>query len=180
MPRSRIDGDTHATQRISAQLLDAYGVTVDTTRNLIYATSIYEGRLAIIDGATHTLLGKLDLWRGDGRKVPLRVIAVNPNVGTEGHLLLVTSSEDGGEDQVLLIPNGWPTLGTPVPLDVASYPLEGIAFDPTTDRFWVTSVGSGLVSVIQDGLPVCSIPFSYSEGGGFDVGPGRFPREGYR
>ncbi|GEM_PF-4353991 len=118
MPRSRIDGDTHATQRISAQLLDAYGVTVDTTRNLIYATSIYEGRLAIIDGATHTLLGKLDLWRGDGRKVPLRVIAVNPNVGTEGHLLLVTSSEDGGEDQVLLIPNGWPDASlavTPLP-----------------------------------------------------------------
>jgi DNA-binding beta-propeller fold protein YncE len=55
-----------------------------------------------------------------------------------------------------LIPNGWPTLGTPVPLDIASYPQEGIALEPEQDRVWVTSVSSGLVSVIQDGEPVCS------------------------
>jgi hypothetical protein len=83
--------------------------------------------------------------------------------------LIVTSSRDGddGRDQLLLIPNGWPTLGTPVPLDIASYPQEGIALDPVQDRVWVTSVDSGLVSVVQDGEPVCSIPLSSS--GGFHM-----------
>ena len=57
-------------------------------------------------------------------------------------------------------------MGTPVPLDVAGYPQEGIALDSDGDRVWVTSVDSGLVSVIQDGEPVCSIPFSASAGGG--------------
>jgi DNA-binding beta-propeller fold protein YncE len=154
-----IDGETHETYRVATGLLDGYGVVVDTTRNLIYATSIYEGRLVIIDGETEEGLGKIEFRRSDGRKPPLRFLAVNPDVGPEGHLFLITSSVDKGEDQLLLIPNGWPSLGTPVPLDIARYPVEGIAFNPETDRVWVTSVESGVVSVIQDGLPVCSYPF---------------------
>lgn len=154
-----IDGETHETYRVATGLLDGYGVAVDATRNLIYATSIYEGRLVIIDGETEEGLGKIEFRRSDGRKPPLRFLAVNPDVGPEGHLFLITSSADKGEDQLLLIPNGWPSLGTPVPLDMARYPVEGIAFNPETDRVWVTSVESGVVSVIQDGLPVCSYPF---------------------
>jgi len=57
-------------------------------------------------------------------------------------------------------------LGTPVPLDIAVYPQEGIALDSDGDRVWMTSVGSGLVSVIQDGEPVCPTPFSTGAGGG--------------
>jgi DNA-binding beta-propeller fold protein YncE len=158
-----IHGDTHATDRIGAWLLDAYGVTVDTARNLIYTTSIAEGRLSVIDGNTDQGLAYMDIWRSDGRKVPLRVVTVNSGVGLSGHLLLTTSSEDRGEDQVLLIPNGWPALGTPVPLDIARYPLEGIALDPDADRVWVTSVHDGSVSVVQDGEPVCLLPFSAAE-----------------
>jgi DNA-binding beta-propeller fold protein YncE len=142
---------------------------VDTTRNLIYVSAIDEGRISIIDGATDRQIGSLHIKRGDGETVPLRNVVVNPNVGPEGHLLLTTSSEDGGQDQFLLIPNGWPTLGTPVPLDIASYPLEGLALDPTTDRAWVTSVGSGLVSVVQDGLPVCLTPFDVGGGDVFQI-----------
>jgi PKD repeat protein len=154
-----IDGATHSSHHIGTTLLDAYGVAVDPTRNLIYATSIAQGRLVVINGLTDTQIGRMDIWRSGGRKVPLRVVEVNPNMGSTGHLFLITSSEDGGEDQLLLIPNGWPTLGTPVPLDVASYPQEGIALDQDENRIWVTSVGSGRATVVQDGMPVCSIPF---------------------
>jgi len=155
-----IRGDNHQTYRVGTNLLDAFGVAVDSSRNLVYAASIGEGKLAIIDGGSEQVLDTVTWHRSDGRKVPLRVALVNPDVGTEGHLFLVTSEEDGGENQLLLVPNGWPTLGTPVPLDLADYPLEGIALDPVTDRVWVTSVRDGIVSVVQDGLPVCTTPLA--------------------
>jgi len=160
-PMTVIHGDTHTTERVAVALLDAFGITVDTTRNLVYATSSVEGRLAIVDGAADQLLGTRVIQHSSGQKATLRAIAVNPNVGSEGHLFLVASSEYGGEDQLLLIPNGWPTLGTPVALDIARYPKEGIALNPDTDRLWVTSVESGLVSVVQDGEPVCSTPSTF-------------------
>jgi len=156
-----IYGDTHTTHRVYAHLFDGFAVTVDITRNLVYAASAAEARLAIIDGSTDLLLGTMDIQRSDGQKVTLRSIAVSPDVGPRGHLYLVTSSEYGGLDQLLMIPNGWPTLGTPVPLDIARYPKEGLALDPDTNRFWVTSVTSGLVSVVQDGEPACSTTFSH-------------------
>ncbi len=159
-----ISGTTHARQTIGTTnpdlvLLDAYGVAVDTQHNMIYATGISQGRIALIDGDRDEIGGALDIRR-DGHGVWLRAIAVNPAVGDYGHVWVVTSSEDGERDQVLLIPVV--LLGTPrvVPLDVAPYPLDGIALDPTTQRFWVTSVHSALVSVIQDGEPVCLTPFA--------------------
>jgi DNA-binding beta-propeller fold protein YncE len=150
-----IDGTTNNPRIILTALLDPYAVTVDTTRNLVYAAAIDEGRITIIDGATDQQISSMKIRRSNGDIVPLRVIGINPNVGPEGHLFLTTSSEDGGQNQFLLIPNGWPALGTPVQLDIASYPLDGITFDPDTNQVWVTSVGSNLVNVIQDGLPVC-------------------------
>ncbi len=159
-----IRGDTHTTHRIYAHLFDAYAVAVDTTRNLVYAASVAEACLSVIDGATDQLLGTMDIRRSDGQTVTLRAIGVNPDAEPEGHLFLLTSSEYGGQDQLLLIPNGWPTLGTPVPLDVPAYPKEGLALDPASDRLWVTSVTSGLVNVVQDGNPACAIPFSLNSG----------------
>ncbi len=155
-----IRGDTHQTYRIASGVFDAFGVAVDPTRNLIYVASVYEGRLSVIDGATELGLGKVNLYRSDGRKVPLLALAFNPDLGPEGHLWLVTSSEQpDGEDQVLLIPNGWPTLGTPIPVDLSYYPNWGIAIDPVTDRVWVPLVTDARASVVQDGEPVCPAPF---------------------
>ncbi|MBC7227954.1 MAG: PKD domain-containing protein [Thermoflexales bacterium] len=162
-----IDGATHATRTIQAGpgqfqflLLDAYGVAVDTVRNRVYAIGISQGRIALIDGATDTIVGAIDVHRGDGSRVPLRVIAVNPGIGTSGHLWVVTSEEDSGQNQVLLIPV-WPMgTPTPVPLDLPSFPLEGIALDPVANQVWVTSVRSGQVTVVQDGEPLCTTPFS--------------------
>jgi DNA-binding beta-propeller fold protein YncE len=163
-----INGASHSTQRLSTSLIDAYGIAVDTGRNLIYATAIAQGRISIIDGATGTELGHVDIKRSNGKKVPLRVVAVNPGMGSQGHLWLVTSSEDGGQDQLLLIPNGWPTLGKPVPMPLDSYPLEGIAIQAGRNRIWVTSVSSGLVTVALDGEPACPSGFLAQT---FDAGP---------
>jgi PKD repeat protein len=160
-----INCSTHATQRVLVNLIDAFGIAVDSTRNLVYVTSIEHARMSVISGTTDTYVGSMDIQRGGGQKVDLRVVEVNPNVGTEGHLWLTTSSADGGSyDQLLLMPNGWPTLGTPVPLDILSFPLIGIALDPDTDRIWVTNQSSAAVSVVQDGEPICSTPFSLSGG----------------
>ncbi|MFN3762452.1 MAG: PKD domain-containing protein, partial [Anaerolineae bacterium] len=156
-----IDGATHAWHYIQSTnpalvLLDAYGVAVDATRNRVYATGISQGRIALIDGATDAIVGAMDIRREGGAHVPLRVIAVNPDIGTYGHLFAVTSEEDGGQNQVLLIPVWEMGTPTPVPLDLPPFPLDGIALDPTTDRVWVTSVGSGQVTVVQDGEPLCT------------------------
>ncbi|MCX8067164.1 MAG: YncE family protein, partial [Anaerolineae bacterium] len=162
-----IDGATHTTRTIQAgpgqyqlALLDTYGVAVDSLRNRVYATTISQGRIALIDGATDTIVGAMDVKRGDGSQVMLRVIAVNPNMGTHGHLWTVTSEEDGGQNQVLLIPVWAMGTPTPVPLDLPPYPLEGIALDPVANQVWVTSVRSGQVTVVQDGEPTCIKPFS--------------------
>ena len=149
-----IAGDTHIVRPIGTTLLDAYGVTVDTTRNLVYATGIAQGRICIIDGATDTQIGSLDMHVED-RAMWLRAILVNPSIGDTGHLMVVTSSNDGEQDRFLLIPNGWPEMGAFIPLNLPAYPQEGLALDPLTDRVWVTSVSSGVVSVIQDGEPLC-------------------------
>jgi len=166
-----IDGATHQTRTIQAGsgrtdllLLDAYGVAVDATRNRVYVTAISQGRIALIDGERDTIVGAMDVHRGDGSRVPLRVIAVNPGAGTYGHLWTVTSEEDGGQNQVLLIPVWAMGTPTPVPLDLPPYPLEGIALDPTTNRVWVTSVRSGQATVVQDGEPLCLTPFSVGQG----------------
>lgn len=162
-----IDGTTHQTRTIQAgpgqwrlALLDAYGVAVEPVGNRIYVTAISQGRIVLIDGATDVIAGAMDVKRGNGSVVPLRVIAVNPGIGAYGHLWTVTSEEDGGQNQVLLIPVLLMGTPTPVPLDLPSYPLEGIALDPTTNRVWVTSVRSGQVAVVQDGEPLCLTPFS--------------------
>ncbi|MCS7177939.1 MAG: PKD domain-containing protein [Anaerolineae bacterium] len=162
-----IDGTNHTTRTIQAgpgqcplALLDAYGVAVDPVRNRIYVTGISQGRIALINGATDTIVGAMDVKRGDGSRVRLRVIAVNPHLGTHGHLWTVTSEEDGGQNQVLLIPVWEMGTPTPVPLDLPAYPLEGIALDPVANQVWVTSVRSRQVTVVQDGEPLCTTPFS--------------------
>ncbi len=160
-----IDGNTHAWHYIQSTnpalvLLDAYGVTVDATRNRIYATGISQGRIALIDGATDTIVGAMNFYRESGAHLWLRAIVVNSGVGAYGHLWVVTSEEDGERNQVLLIPV-WPMgTPTPVPLDLPSFPLDGIALDPVAGQVWVTSVRSGQVTVVQDGEPLCLTPFS--------------------
>jgi hypothetical protein len=73
--------------------------------------------------------------------------------------MLVAKDEKQEVGQLLVIPmasNGWPPLSSePTALDISPYPQQGILVDPTTDRVWATSVESGLVNVVQDGLPAC-------------------------
>ena len=161
-----IDGETHQTRLVSVGLFDAFGAAVDVSRNLIYVSSVGEGRLAIIDGQTEELVDKFNLRRSDGRAIPLLVLAANPNLGPAGHLWLVTSSaETDGEDQALLI-HRWPAVSASrtidqlqdfqsgIPIDLARAPKWGIAIDRQTNRVWIPSIESELVNVVQDGEPV--------------------------
>jgi hypothetical protein len=66
----------------------------------VCVTSYWSWTVMMYDAETLTVLGELT-----GFAEPAH-LAVNPNVGSDGHLLLVTSSSDGGLNQFLLIPGG--------------------------------------------------------------------------
>jgi uncharacterized repeat protein (TIGR01451 family) len=154
-----IDGATHSTHGIGTALIDRWGMAIDRPRNLIYATAIWQGRICVIDGATDLQVGCMDARYTDGSTVRLREAEVNSQYD---HLFVVTSSADGEPSMFLLIPNASSlsaTPSTPVPMYMRNYPQDGMLLDESTDRVWVTSVASGLVSVVQDGLPVCSTPW---------------------
>jgi uncharacterized repeat protein (TIGR01451 family) len=154
-----------------------YGVAVDETRDLVYVAAVESHRVAVI-GAGDQLLGWATFNRGFGdpsRPVPLRAIAVNPEIGPTGdggHLWVTTSTADGGEaDQALLIPKGWDGFFSyPAPYDVGENPSEGIAVDRDTDRVYVTSgTTPGTVTVLGDGTESCLIPFAVDDGFEFEV-----------
>jgi DNA-binding beta-propeller fold protein YncE len=149
-----INGVTQGATHINTGLIDADMVAVDVSRNLVYVTAIAHGHMAIISDTTPVGV-PVPVWGSDGKTEPLRAVVVNPAAGAAGHLFLVTSREDGGPDQLLLM-DGWPVLGPAVPLGLWPYPLEGMAFDPVDSRVWVTNVDSWAVSVVQDGMPVCT------------------------
>jgi uncharacterized repeat protein (TIGR01451 family) len=167
-----IDGTSQDVTTILTGLIDPYGAAVDTTRNLIYASSIHQGRICVIDGATNTQVGCMDVQHtSDGSTAPLRVIEVNPQYD---HLFAVTSSADGEPSRFLLIPAAstipvTTTMPTPVPMYMRNYPMDGIVLDPVDDRVWVTNVASGLVSVVQDGPVVCSTPFPRGLGAEYEL-----------
>jgi DNA-binding beta-propeller fold protein YncE len=117
-----------------------YGVAVDTQRNLVYVATIEIARIAVLDGSTDTFLGWVEVRETPGGAlVPLRMVAIDPLVGTSGHLFVTTAGSDGGWDKLLVFSKGWPeSLGQPYTFDLDE-PREGIAFDLVAFRVWVTS-----------------------------------------
>jgi uncharacterized repeat protein (TIGR01451 family) len=159
-----------------------YGVAVDETRDLVYVATVDSHRVVVIgtdgEGTPDQLLGWAAFRRGFGdpaRPVPMRAIAVNPDIGPTGdggHLWTTTSSADGSEaDQVLLIPKGWGgRFSWPVPYDVGANPGEGIAVDRVRDWVYVTSgTAPGTVTVLGDSTDSCMVPFSADEGTGLEL-----------
>jgi YVTN family beta-propeller protein len=137
-----------------------FGITVDVVRNLIYVATIDSYRIAVLDGIAGTFLGSAEIRRSDGTPVPLRQIAVNPSIGSSGHVFLTTVGEDGGFDRFLLLAKGWPEFfDLPVALDLDEA-QEGIAFDAASQRVFVTSRTENRVQVYRDGEPRC--PYNLS------------------
>ena len=138
-----------------------YGIAVDALRNLVYVATIDTFRVVVLDGSNDTFLGWAEIRRlPGGEPVPLRMIAVNPLIGTSGHIFLTTVGEDGGWDRFLLLPKGWPEYfarAHALELDEAR---EGIAFEPTTLRVFVPSRADDLVAIYLDGEPVCPNNFA--------------------
>jgi YVTN family beta-propeller protein len=146
-----------------------YGIAADTQRNLIYVVSIYvhdldAPNLVTIDGATDLVKsdqwGKVNIHKSDDSLVPLRVIAVHPELGPSaggGHLYITSSSGDvagdgsHGTDQMLMSRKGWPEgFNRPNPLDVGSRPEEGVAVDLANNRVFVTARDVNRLTVIKD------------------------------
>jgi YVTN family beta-propeller protein len=171
-PTIDLDSDDPSTQ--------PYGIAVDEARNLVYVATIDSHRIVAIDGAADAMLNWAAFHRGfnnPARPVPLRVIAVNPDIGPSGdggHVWATTSTADGSEaDQALLIPKGWSAgLAWPVPAAVGTNPAEGIAVNRTTGYVYVTGGGAaGTVTVLADGTQLC--PIAFSAGGGIEVEVGK-------
>jgi DNA-binding beta-propeller fold protein YncE len=155
-------GTDHETYYVVTGRLDGFGVTVDTTRDLIYVASAAERKLSIMTGTTETTWDtRLIQYVQDPTQSPLYTMKVNPNVGPggESHLYIVAHSNDEAINEFLLLPlgvDGWrPPDDAPRTLTLPIFPKVGLAIDHPTNRVWVTSVTSGLVSVIQDGVPLC-------------------------
>jgi DNA-binding beta-propeller fold protein YncE len=184
-----IDGTT-VSSVVNLNVLDPstqpYGVAVDETRELIYVAAVDSNRVVAIGrhpetGAPDQLLGWAAFHRGFGdpaRPVPMRAIAVNPDIGPispmddGGHIWTTTSTADGSEaNQALLIPKGWTSyFHFPVPCDVGINPSEGIAINRSLDRAYVAhGTNSGTLSVFDDEPVPPLVPFSTTEGIGFEI-----------
>lgn len=151
---------------------EPYGLAIDETRNLVYVATVDPHRIVVIgpaNGQPDRFLGWAAFHRGFGnpnRPVPLRVIAVNPDLGPAGdggHLWATTTLADGGEsNQALFIPKGWGGyFHFPLAQDIDIYPADGLAIDRVTDRVYFTSgFVPGMVTVIGDHRDLCSDAFS--------------------
>ncbi|MCP4540733.1 MAG: DUF11 domain-containing protein, partial [Chloroflexi bacterium] len=166
-----IDGSTitHETYSIATGLLDGFGVAVDTTRNLIYAASAVESKVSLITSTMEITQSIRHVqYVTTTTEVPLYAMEINPKVGStqESHLYLVAHSENLSVNRFLLVPlgiTGWPLTKDledkyatqPRSLNLPPFPKNGLVLDPGTDQIWATSVVSEMVSVIQDGVPLC-------------------------
>jgi YVTN family beta-propeller protein len=150
-----IDGAGNAIQ-ISLHSTGPFGITVDTVRNLVYVATIDDYRIVVLDGNTDTFLGWAAITRlPGGEPVPLRMIGVNPSIGTSGHIFVTTAGEDGGWNKFLLLPKGWDEYFARAHALDLNEPREGLAFDSSTLRVFVTSRSDDLVAAYQDGEPTC-------------------------
>ena len=150
---------------------DFYGIAVDSIHNRVYVTSISQAYLYMIDSATDIPSPwAVKIVRGSnpaGRQVPLRMVAVNPDVGGLTHVWLtsIATSEPvdfWGLDRLMLLPfDSWPPA-SPIPMatEVAPSPIYGLTLDPGTGRVFASNMDSDLVTASQDMTTLCSTPLS--------------------
>jgi YVTN family beta-propeller protein len=161
VPDGRVTVIDGVTDKISKTIYlsgDLYGIAVDSVHNRVYASSISVARLYVIDGATDTPIGDVQIWNTSlDRPMPLRMVAVNPSAGSDVHLWLTSSSGDmWGRDRLLLLSGDWLTTGEPLAAAIAPSPEGGLLFDPASRYIFASSTTSNLVTVSQDGVPLCA------------------------
>ena len=140
-----------------------YGIALDTVRKLVYAATIDTFRIAVVDAAANTFLGWAEIRRlPNGEPVPLRMIAVNPNIGSSGHVFVTTVAGDGGWNKVLTLSKGWPEYFARAYALDANSPQEGILIEGINKRVFVTARGSNKLLALQDGEPTC--PTNFDDG----------------
>jgi YVTN family beta-propeller protein len=160
-------GSVQTVQTVDVYSAGVYGIAVDTLRNLVYVAAIDTFRIAVLDGATDTFLGWAEIRRLPGAEpVPLRLIAVNPLIGTSGHVYVTTAGADGGWNKLLLLPKGWPEYFARAHALDLNGPREGLAFDPASLRVFATARGGNRLAVYLDGEPMCMQNFAL---GGYQI-----------
>ena len=147
---------------------DLYGIAADGVHNRVYVASISAALVYAIDGATDTTLGAFKIVRAanpPNKPVPLRMVAVNPNVGGGTHLWLTSTSNDlfGLDRLMVLALDSWPpTQPVPMATAVAPSPMYGMTLDPASGKVFVSNFDSNRVTVSQDMATLCSTPLSLS------------------
>jgi YVTN family beta-propeller protein len=158
-----------------------YGVAVDETRGLAYIATVDGHRVVAIGsdpaGTPTRVLNWAAIYRGHDptRPVPLRAIAVNPDigpVGDGGHLWLTTTVADGGEDNLALLMSkglaGY--FAWPVPYELATSRSGDVVVDRSRDQVYFSGgTAGGVVTVLGDGPDVCMIPFSVENSFGLEL-----------
>ena len=141
---------------------------MDETRNLVYVSTVASHRIVVIgteNSQPDQVLGWVAIRRGNESSVPLRAIAINPEIGPDGdggHLWVVTSTSDGSEaNEVLLIPKGWPAnFHQPLAYPLDSPSLDGLITDRIQGRTYVADqLTPGSVMVLGDSENFCLTPF---------------------
>jgi YVTN family beta-propeller protein len=137
-----------------------YGIAVDTVRKLVYVATIETFRIAVVNANTNTFLGWAEIRRlPNGEPVPLRMVAVNPSIGSSGHVFVTTVAGDGGWNKILTLPKGWPEYFARAYAIDANSPQEGILFEGVNKRLFATARGGNRLVALQDGEPVCGNNF---------------------
>lgn len=147
---------------------DLYGIAADGVHNRVYVASISAALVYAIDGATDTTLGAFKIVRAanpPNKPVPLRMVAVNPDIGGGTHLWLTSATEDlfGLDRLMVLALDSWPpTQSVPMATAVARSPTFGLTLDPASGKVFVSNFDSNRVTVSQDMATLCSTPLSLS------------------
>jgi hypothetical protein len=135
----------------------------------VYVTSISQAYLYAIDSATDTpspwAVKIVRAANPPNKPVPLRMVAVNPDIGGSTHLWLTSATEDlfGLDRLMVLALDSWPPASPgPMATAVASSPLYGLTLDPGTGLVFASNVSSNLVTASQDMTTLCSTPLSLS------------------
>ena len=98
----------------------------------------------------------------------MRMIVVNSDMGSTGHVYVTTASDDGGLDKVLLLGEKWlGYFGSPIARDVGPNPIDGLALNTATDRVYITSRDANRLTVLWDRTPIC--PYNFALACTFEV-----------